>query len=268
MTIDAFTDRPFSGNPAAVCLLDARADPAWMQAVAAEMNVSETAFVCPQDDALALRWFTPSVEVDLCGHGTLAAAHALWTQAVVDPARTIRFDTRSGILSCTRDGDRIALDFPATPATQAQAPAGLLEALDAAPSFVGRAENGNYLVVLTESAVLGLRPDFDALRRTGVAGVIVTAESTDERFDFVSRYFAPNAGIDEDPVTGSAHCCLGPYWSERCGKPALTGFQASSRGGIVGVEILGDRATLRGRAVTVLSGMLSEAASAARADVR
>jgi len=259
VVIDAFTDRPFSGNPAAVCLLEAAADPAWMQAVAAEMNLSETAFVYPEDDVFGLRWFTPTVEVELCGHATLATAHALWSLEIVEPESEIRFATQSGVLTCSNDGDRIALDFPAIPVREAVPPAGLLDALGAVPTYVGHADNGNYLIVLDESGVRQLRPDFGALRATGVAGAIVTAESAEGRFDFVSRYFAPNAGIDEDPVTGAAHCSLAPYWSERLGMPALTGFQASPRGGVVGVEMAGDRVILRGTAITVLSGVLSAA---------
>jgi predicted PhzF superfamily epimerase YddE/YHI9 len=252
--VDAFTDRPFSGNPAAVCLLGAPAELEWMQAVAAEINLSETAFVCRRGEVFDLRWFTPTVEVELCGHATLASAHVLWAGAVVDRS--------AAILTCTRDGDWIALDFPVTPAREAPPLPGLLEALDVAPTFVGLADNGNYLVVVDEAMVRDIAPDFFALRATGVAGVIVTAEASEERFDFVSRYFAPNAGIDEDPVTGSAHCCLGPYWSARLGKSVLTGFQASARGGVVRVDVGVDRVMLRGKAVTVLSGALSAAAGA------
>lgn len=264
VVIDAFTDRPFAGNPAAVCLLEAAAEPAWMQAVAAEMNLSETAFVYPDDDVFGLRWFTPTVEVELCGHATLASAHALWSLDIVEPETTIRFATRSGVLTCNNDGERIALDFPAIPVRETAPPAGLLDALGTAPSYVGHADNGNYLLVLDETGVRQLRPNFGALRATGVAGVIVTAESSDARFDFVSRYFTPSAGIDEDPVTGAAHCSLAPYWSERLAKPALTGFQASPRGGVVGVEMAGDRVILRGTAVTVFSGVLSAVAAAAQ----
>jgi PhzF family phenazine biosynthesis protein len=262
ITIDAFTDRPFSGNPAAVCLLSAPAELEWMQAVAAEINLSETAFVCRRGDLFDLRWFTPTVEVELCGHATLASAHVLWTDAIVEATADIRFDTQSGILACTRDGDWIALDFPATPAREALPLPGLIDALGVAPTFVGLADNGNYLIVVDEGTFRDIAPDFGALRATGVAGVILTAASADDRFDFVSRYFAPNAGIDEDPVTGSAHCCLGPYWSARLGKPALTGFQASARGGVVRVDVGTDRVMLRGKAVTVLSGTLSAAAGA------
>ncbi len=260
--VDAFTDRPFSGNPAAVCLLDGPADAQWMQAVAAELNLSETAFVHPLEDRFVLRWFTPTVEVELCGHATLASAYVLWTDAIVEPTADIRFDTQSGILTCTRDGDWIALDFPATPAREAPPLPGLIEALGVAPIFVGLADNGNYLIVVDEATVRDVAPDFLALRATGVAGVIVTATASDERFDFTSRFFAPNAGIDEDPVTGSAHCCLGPYWSGRLGKPTLTGFQASTRSGVVRVDVGADRVMLRGKAVTVLSGTLSAATGA------
>lgn len=261
LQIDAFTDRPFTGNPAAVCFLDKAADAVWMQRVAAEMNVSETAFISPRDDGFGLRWFTPTVEVDLCGHATLASAYALWSEGLVDADVPIPFHTKSGILTCACDGEWIELDFPATPAEAIDAPPGLLAALGVAPSFVGRTTNDNFIVVDAEATVRSMRPDFAALRALGRLGVIVTSASEDDRFDFVSRFFAPAAGIDEDSVTGSAHCCLGPYWGERLGKTELTGFQASARGGLVRVRVAGDRVVLRGQAVTVLRGSLSSEAA-------
>ena len=265
--VGAFTDRPFAGNPAAVCLLKEERNADWMQAVAAEMNLSETAFVRPLDDGFELRWFTPAIEVDLCGHATLAAAHALWTEGVVNEAQPIRFHTKSGILTCTQHGDFIELDFPATPALEAEPPAGLLDALGVKPLFVGRSKFDKFLVVETEQVVRSLKPDFAELRQISMRGVIVTSISDDPCFDFVSRYFAPGAGIDEDPVTGSAHCCLGPYWSEQLGKTEMTAFQASARGGIVRVRINGDRVLLGGQAVTVMKGELIEDSRHCRRDV-
>jgi PhzF family phenazine biosynthesis protein len=259
--VDAFTDRPFAGNPAAVCLPDGERDPAWMQAVAAEMNLSETAFVRPRDDGFELRWFTPAAEVELCGHATLAAAHALWTEGVVGDGLPIRFHTASGVLTCTRVGDLIELDFPATPAEEATPPAGLLDALGVRPTFVGKSRFDAFLVVDSEPIVRSLTPDFAKLRQIAVRGVIVTGTSDDPRFDFVSRFFAPAVGVNEDPVTGSAHCCLGPYWGERLGKTELTAYQASPRGGVVRVRMNGNRVLLGGRAVTVLRGNLTGAAS-------
>ncbi|MCA9119668.1 MAG: PhzF family phenazine biosynthesis protein [Planctomycetaceae bacterium] len=256
LIVDAFTDRPFAGNPAAVCVLEQQRDADWMQAVAAEMNLSETAFVRRLDGDFELRWFTPAIEVELCGHATLASAHALWTEGIVKTGQPIRFHTKSGVLTCTQAGDLIELDFPATPAEAAEPPAGLLDALGAQPNYVGKSKFDKFILVESEKVVRSLKPDFTALRQVPMRGVIVTSPSDDPQFDFVSRYFAPGAGIDEDPVTGSAHCCLGPYWSERLGKIEMTAFQASSRGGIVRVRLNGDRVLLGGQAVTVMKGEL------------
>jgi PhzF family phenazine biosynthesis protein len=256
LQIDAFTDRPFAGNPAAVCLLDDERDAAWMQAVAAEMNLSETAFVRPLDDGFELRWFTPAIEVDLCGHATLAAAHALWSEGIVPRDQPIRFHTRSGVLTCTTDGKLIELDFPATPAHAAEPPAGLLEALGVTPTYTGRSKFDKFVLVESEQVVRSLKPDFARLREVPMRGAIVTSPSADPRFDFVSRFFAPAAGVNEDPVTGSAHCCLGPFWGERLGKTELTAYQASARGGVVRVRVNGDRVILGGQAVTVWRGEL------------
>jgi PhzF family phenazine biosynthesis protein len=256
--VDAFADRPFAGNPAAVCLLGSAQDADWMQAVAAEMHLSETAFVRSLDDGFELRWFTPAIEVELCGHATLAAAHVLWTEGVVGAVEPIRFHTKSGVLTCVNRNGMIELDFPATPAEHAEPPPGLLDALQVNPSFVGRSKFDRFLLVESEQLVRSLSPDFARLRQIPMRGVIVTSISDDSEFDFVSRYFAPGAGVDEDPVTGSAHCCLGPFWSERLGKSELTGYQASSRGGIVRTRIEGDRVILGGHAVTVLTGDLRD----------
>jgi len=257
--IDAFTDRPFAGNPAAVCLLSEDREAAWMQNVAREMNLSETAFLRRREGHWELRWFTPTVEVDLCGHATLASAHALWETGQAEPRETLVFQTRSGRLAAAQRDGSIELDFPAEPASPAKAPPELLAALGiSAASFIGR-NRFDYLVeVKDESAVRGLAPDFGRLRAAGdgTRGVIVTARSEASEQDFVSRYFAPAVGIDEDPVTGSAHCCLGPFWADRLGKKELTGYQASARGGTVRVRVEGQRVFLGGYAVTISRGEL------------
>jgi PhzF family phenazine biosynthesis protein len=253
--VDAFTDRPFAGNPAAVCLLPAWREDRWLQAVAREMNLSETAFLVRKADGFDLRWFTPTVEVALCGHATLASAHVLWQQGQAT-AGEIRFATRSGILKALRRGDDIELDFPLTPEEPAQAPPGLLEALGVAAGYVGK-NRFDYLVeVPSETELRGIAPDFKRLATVPVRGVIVTSRSADPRFDFVSRFFAPGTGIDEDPATGSSHCCLGDFWRKRLGKTEFVAFQASARGGVVKVCVTGDRAFLGGRAVTVTRGEL------------
>lgn len=256
--MDAFTDQPFKGNPAAVCLLDREVNEAWMQAVAAEMNLSETAFVGADrgDGVLPLRWFTPATEVDLCGHATLASAHALWQEAEVPAAAEIRFTTRSGVLTAREEGGEIQLDFPATPPTPAEAPAGLEEALGVPLRQVGRSRFDYLVEVGSEREVRELEPDLWKLRSVATRGVIVTAAAAPP-YDFVSRFFAVAVGVDEDPVTGSAHCCLSPFWSQRLGRTDLIGFQASRRGGVVRTRLKGDRVVLGGRAVTVLRGELS-----------
>jgi PhzF family phenazine biosynthesis protein len=254
--VDAFTAEAFRGNPAGVCILDELRDAAWMQRVAAEMNLAETAFLEPRGDGFGLRWFTPEAEVDLCGHATLASAHVLWECERVRPSESIRFHTKSGLLTAARRGDWIELDFPATPEEAAQAPPGLVEALGAEPLYVGRSRF-DYLAELdAEETVARLRPDFARLAAISTRGVIVTARSARPDFDFVSRFFAPAVGIDEDPVTGSAHCCLGPFWSRRLGKEGFLARQISARGGVVKVRLQGDRILLAGQAVTVLRGDL------------
>lgn len=254
LQIDAFTSQAFRGNPAAVCLLDRERDETWMQDVAVEMNLSETAFLLRRDAGdYSLRWFTPAVEVALCGHATLASAHALYEEHGLT---SVRFHTKSGVLTANRVGNAIELDFPATPEQTADAPEGLLDSLGvSAPVYVGR-NRFDYLVeVASEDEVRALDPDHSRLRRIPVRGVIVTSRSPE--FDFVSRFFAPGSGIDEDPVTGSAHCCLTPYWSAKLGKEEMTAFQASRRGGVVHVRLAGDRVKLGGEAVTVLRGELT-----------
>jgi len=262
--VDAFTATPFAGNPAAVCLLQRAADAGWMQAVAAEMNLPETAFVVAQADGFGLRWFTPTIEVDLCGHATLAAAHVLWEEQRLPAGTVARFHTRSGVLTAARRGDWIELDFPSEPAAPADAPAGLLGALDVAAKWTGRNRFDWLVEVDDEDTVRGLTPDLARLAEVPTRGVIVTAPGGDGGPDFVSRFFAPRAGIPEDPVTGSAHCCLGPFWSARFGRAELTGYQASRRGGTVRVRVGEGRTRLAGQAVTVVRGTLATVRSAER----
>jgi predicted PhzF superfamily epimerase YddE/YHI9 len=254
--VDAFTDRPFAGNPAAVCVLSEAAPEQWMLDVAREMNLSETAFLVPEDGGFRLRWFTPAAEVDLCGHATVASAHVLWQDGHLPPGAQARFHTRSGLLLADRRGNWIELDFPATPGLPADPPTGLLAALGCQAQAVMRNRFDYLLELDSEPAVRRLAPDFTALRKIEARGVIVTARSSTAGFDFVSRFFAPAVGVDEDPVTGSAHCALGPYWGERLGKTGMTAFQASARGGIVRVRLEGDRVILGGQAVTVMAGEL------------
>jgi len=257
--VDAFTERPFAGNPAAICVLDAYPDDRWLQAVAREMNLSETAFLRRRRDGWDLRWFTPAAEVDLCGHATLAAAHVIF-QDRLDDLPELRFHTLSGELGARRDGEWIALDFPAEPA-RAGAPAqGLLEALGVRPAeavFTGRNRLDELVVIEDPARLRELAPSMSGLRKIGMRGAIVSSPSDVGEADFLSRYFAPSFGVPEDPVTGSAHCCLGPYWSERLGRPRVVGYQASARGGTVRVTTRGDRVELGGRAVTVMRGRLS-----------
>ena len=254
--IDAFTETPFRGNPAAVCFLDGARDDAWMQSLAAEMNLSETAYLIPQNDGWSLRWFTPATEVELCGHATLASAHALWEESLLPADRTARFHTLSGLLTASRDGDWIDLDFPATPEETVEAPAGLLDALNVKPLYVGRNRFDYIVEVASADEVRRIRPNYEVLRQLPVRGIIVTSRG-DGDYDFVSRFFAPGAGVDEDPVTGSAHCCLAPFWASRLGKSELLAFQASARGGIVRVRLAGDRVKLGGHAVTVFRADLA-----------
>ncbi len=252
--IDAFTNRPFRGNPAAVCVLERPRDSSWMQQVALEMNLAETAFLIRRSTEFDLRWFTPAAEVDLCGHATLASAHALWEDGHLEPSETARFHTRSGLLTATRQGKHIWLDFPATPALPTVPSAALQEALGSTGFQTARTVF-DYLVELdSEASVRALTPDMALLATLPVRGVIVTAPAADKAYDFVSRFFAPRLGVPEDPVTGSAHCGLGPYWAARLGKAELVGYQASSRGGTVLVRLEGNRVHLGGQAITVLRG--------------
>jgi len=254
--VDAFADCPLTGNPAAVCLLAEAKDDRWLQAVAQEMNLSETAFLTPESDGYRLRWFTPTVEVDLCGHATLASAHVLWSEGHVAPTAALRFHTRSGLLQAVRRDTLIELDFPTTPTTESSPPPGLLESLGIVGKYVGRSRFDYLVEVESEQQVRQLAPDFARLSQIEARGVIVTSRAATPCYDFVSRFFAPRAGINEDPVTGSAHCCLGAYWQQRLGQDEFTAFQASARGGVVHVRVAGDRTYLAGRAFTVLRGEL------------
>ncbi len=254
--IDAFTTTPFSGNPAAVCLLAEPRSDQWLQDVAREMNLSETAFLIRQNDAFQLRWFTPVVEVDLCGHATLASAHFLWETGQLANDVPARFHTRSGLLTAVHKGSWIEMDFPAEAEESVTPPDGLLEALDVRASYVGK-NRFDYLVeVASEDIVRGIKPDFALLETLPARGVIVTSRSDKTSYDFVSRFFAPRVGINEDPVTGSAHCCLAPYWCRKFASSELVGYQASLRGGVVRVRVEGNRVYLSGQAVTVLRGEL------------
>ena len=254
--VDAFTDTPFAGNPAAVCLLPEPRDERWMQDVAREMNLSETAFLHRREDGFDLRWFTPAVEVDLCGHATLASAHVLWEDGHLRPDEQARFFTKSGLLTARRDGEWIELDLPVEAEEPVEAPADLVRALAITPKYVGK-NRFNYVVEIdSEAAVREVKPDFSLLQTLPVQGVIVTSLSASPDFDFVCRYFAPAAGINEDPVTGSAYCCLGPFWRQRLKKDAFLAQQVSPRGGIVRVRLSGDRVLLGGKAITVLRAEL------------
>ena len=257
-TVDAFADRMFAGNPAGVCLLDQAAEAPWMQDVAREMNLSETAFLAPHPGGgFDLRWFTPAVEVDLCGHATLASAHVLWESGTLDAHEAASFHTRSGVLSASRRGRWIELDFPAKEERSAAAPAGLLEALGVGqPAHVGRNAFDYLIEVASEDAVRAAKPDLAKLAAIEARGVIVTSRAVSDGYDFVSRFFAPRTGVPEDPVTGSAHCALAPYWGKKLGKTEMVGRQLSARGGTVRVRLKGDRVMLGGQAVTVLRGVL------------
>lgn len=263
--VDAFTDQPFRGNPAAVCVLSGPGDEGWMRDVAREMNLSETAFLYPQQDGFNLRWMTPTVEVALCGHATLASAHVLWEEGFVPSDREARFHTKSGQLTARRNDEWIEMNFPAVLEKPAAAPEGLAEALGTLFRYVGKNKFDFIVELNSAETVRGLQPNFTSLRKLGVRGVIVTSRSDTPEFDFVSRFFAPGSGIDEDPVTGSAHACLGPFWQQRLGKTEFVGYQASARGGVVRVRVNGDRVILSGKAVTTLRGELAHGEVLARA---
>jgi len=252
--IDAFADRPFTGNPAAVCPLDGWLPDDVMQAIAAENNLSETAFLVPDGEGWRLRWFTPTTEVDLCGHATLAAAYAIFTVLAPDRQRVVFHTEKAGDLAVTREGELLALDFPARPPSPCTTPAGLGKALGREPTAVLAARD--YLAVYDDpDDVAALAPDFAALARLDRFAVIVTAPGRGDA-DFVSRFFAPAQGVDEDPVTGSAHCTLIPYWAGRLGKTLLAARQLSRRGGSLVCALRGDRVAIAGRAILYLTGII------------
>ena len=253
---DAFTNVPYTGNPAGVCILQGPRPKAWMQRVAAEINASETAFLVEVDNGFMLRWFSPTAEVDLCGHGTLASAHILWETHTTN-ATEIRFHTKSGLLTAERDGDWIVLDFPAEKAVDKAPPAALGDSLKNTFRYVGKNRMDYLVEVADEAEVLSLQPDFEKMKTLGVRGVVVTARTDAQDVDFVSRCFYPGLGINEDPVTGSAHCCLGPYWGSKLGKTGMVARQLSARRGTLKVRNEGDRVRLYGQAVTTLTGVLS-----------
>jgi PhzF family phenazine biosynthesis protein len=254
--VDAFTDRIFSGNPAAVCILAGARDEIWMQDVAREMNLSETAFLLREGDGYRLRWFTPVVEVDLCGHATLASAHTLYETGSVGEREKVRFHTRSGVLTAKRSGGWIELNFPSEEDANSKAPDDLVKALGIRPKYVGQNRFDYIVEAESEDIITRMKPDYSLLAQVTTRGVIVTSRSDSANYDFVSRFFAPAVGINEDPVTGSAHCCLGPFWKKRLHKDEFTAYQASERGGVVKVRLEGDRVFLSGQAVTVFRGEL------------
>jgi len=254
--VDAFTDKLFAGNPAAVVLLEQQAETEWMQSIAREMNLSETAFVHPQQGGYHLQWFTPEVEVDLCGHATLSTAHILWQTGLAKTAETIRFFTRSGWLTASQRNDLIEMDFPSSPVEPVDVTEEIITAVGVRPDYSFISGEKWLFEYADERIVRGLKPDFADLKLRKGRALSVTAPSSSPGFDFVSRYFAPWIGIDEDPVTGSAHCFLGPYWAQKLGKSHLTARQVSARGGIVHVRISADHTYVGGTAVTVFAGKL------------
>lgn len=257
-TVDAFTEKPFSGNPAAVCLPDEPLFDSVMQNIAFELNLAETAFVVKEDNAWRLRWFTPASEVDLCGHATLSTAHIMWEEGIVPADRPINFNTKSGLLITYRKGSEIEMDFPAIPEKEVSYPEDLIYALGGVePKYVGMTK-WNYLVEFpSEAKVREVQPVYDIMLKLPGWGTIITAKTDHDEYDFVSRFFAPEKGIMEDPVTGSAHCALGPYWQRKLGKKEFKAYQASERGGKVGVRVEGNRVFLSGKAVTMIRGSLN-----------
>lgn len=249
--VDAFTDKIFKGNSAGVCILSTAVDEKWMQDVAMEMNLAETAFLQKCDGGFNLRWFTPETEVDLCGHATLASAHILWETGVLESHTEAVFFTKSGKLSAKKDGEYIILNFPAEEDEQVNAPDELRRSLKVPILYTGRNRMDYIVEIDNEKTLRELEPDFEIMKRLDTRGIIVTSHSDNPEYDFVSRFFAPRIGINEDPVTGSAHCCLGPYWEKRLGKKSLSAYQASKRGGTLKVTVNGDRVYIGGKAVTV-----------------
>ncbi|HXH60921.1 MAG TPA: PhzF family phenazine biosynthesis protein [Fimbriimonadaceae bacterium] len=254
--VDAFSNAPFTGNPAGVCPLDGPADEQWMQSVAMEMNQAETAFFWPEDGAFRLRWFTPTLEVDLCGHATLASAHVMYETGLLAQDATAKFHTKSGELTCKKNGGFIEMDFPNEQPKEIE-PFNAESAIGVTPLWNGENRMAKFAVLGSEDEVRSIKPDFGLVSTMGRVGLIVTAKADKTKADFVSRFFAPQAGVPEDPVTGSAHCGLGPYWISVLGKDHVTGYQASKRGGFVQIESKGDRVVLKGEARTTMTGELN-----------
>ncbi len=256
--VDSFASELFKGNPAGVCMFVGHESEEWMRSMASEMNLSETAFLREVEEGYELRWFTPTTEVDLCGHATLAAAHILWETRELTPDQEARFMTKSGVLRATKMGDWIQLDFPMEEEEETEAPQEVLDGLGVPFLYVGKNRMDYLVEVESETIVRGLKPHMETLARLPNRGVMVTCRSADDRYDFVSRFFAPALGIDEDPVTGSAHCCLGPYWQRKLGKDEFTAYQASQRGGVLKIKVDG-RVYIRGQAKTVFGGKIHNA---------
>jgi PhzF family phenazine biosynthesis protein len=254
--VNAFSDQAFNGNPAAVCLLDSIKPDSWLQNVAAQMNLSETAFVTTIDNGYSLRWFTPLKEVDMCGHATLASAHVLWQQGIIDKKETIFFQTLSGMLSATLQDDQIELDFPRLALTPIDPPEQLIKLLGITPIFSAMFGEKHLFVIEDQQQLVQLNPDFSALASIAGRGISITCKSNDSQYDFVSRYFAPWVGINEDPANGSSHCALTPYWAGRLGKQELTAYQASKRGGELKLRLASERVKISGQAITVLKAEL------------
>jgi PhzF family phenazine biosynthesis protein len=253
--VDAFTNKPFTGNPAAVCVLPSPKDDEWMQNVAQEMNLSETAFLVKQQDGYNLRWFTPATEVPLCGHATLASSHVLWSENHLSAKESARFHTKSGLLIAKKQEDWIELDFPANPSEVVSTPVELSEALGVPVKEVMKNSLGYLVEVESEELVRNIEPNYTKLAHLFPQVIVTSLAENSSEFDFVSRFFCPGLGINEDPVTGAAHCCLAPYWRKKLNKDEFFAYQASSRGGIVKVKYPGfDRVFLNGQAVTVLRG--------------
>lgn len=255
--VDTFTDTPFSGNPATVCILPKPFDANWMQLVAKEISQCETAFLWRQTDSFSLRWFTATTEIDGCGHATLASAYVLWEYGFVDPKEIVRFNTKSGLLTAAKKSGWIELDFPPNLAQPADGPEDLIEGLGVKPVYVGRTPSDYLVVVDSAATVRNVVPDFDRLSKLSTEGIIITSIADSNEYDFISRCFEPSIGINEDPVCGIAHCCLGPYWAEKLGKHEFAAYQASQRGGVVRVRWDGYRVYLMGKATTILRGELT-----------
>ena len=256
-TVDAFTDKLFSGNPAGVCILDEDMSENTMLSIAAEMNLSETAFVKKIDEGFSLKWFTPKVEVQLCGHATLATAHILWEQGILSQNEEARFHTLSGLLTVTNDNGEYEMNFPAYTVKDVSPNEKLIEALNVTPINFAEAEYHHICELESEEQLRNVSPSMETLMGLEKFGTIVTAKSNSNDYDFVSRFFAPSKGVNEDPVTGSAHCSLGPYWMQKTGRDYFTAYQASQRGGVVKIKMNDGRVLLKGRAVTFLRGDIS-----------